>query len=90
MTFKKFVEQLQGDADVTAFKKWLAQNPKFPNSNSPDAHIVFINFGGGALEPYERLGYKKAMMVYFELDGNKLKKAFRDNKNLFLTTINKI
>lgn len=91
MTFKKFVENIDADDnDISAFKKWLIKNPKFPASRSPDTHLVFISFGGGVFSDAQRLGYKKTMMAYFAFEANKMKKAFKEDKDFFLSTINKI
>jgi hypothetical protein len=89
MTFKKFVNTAEiQDDDVTAFKKWMA-NDKLPASNSPDAHIIFFNFSPG-ISNQVIIGYKKAMMAYFSYDKNLLNKTYKNNQQNLFEAINKI
>lgn len=91
MTFKKFVTTTNfNDTDIKAFTDWI-KHSKFPSGvNSPDAHIIFFTFSENPISEKIIIGYKKAMINYYEYDRNLLNKSYKGNKRALLDIINRV
>ena len=90
MTFRKFIQTSNfDDSDIDAFVNWVSKS-KFPLSNSPDAHVIFLSFHCNSMTSQQIIGYKKLMIAYFSYDNNLLKKPFKQSKQQLLDMINRI
>ena len=77
----------ENDVEINAFRNWVSQN-NFPTSSMIETHVLF--FLDKNLTEQERLGYKKAMMLYFAHNENQLPKSYKNNTQTFLNWLNRI
>lgn len=90
MTFKKFVNTTEfSDKDIQGFQKWFA-NRKFPASNNPEVHTLFLSMHLDNLSDDLILGYKKAMLAYSTYPKNLLNKELKNNPTKLLEVLNRI
>lgn len=68
----------------------MLHNEKFPKTNNPEAHLIFISENSNLFNQTTVLGYKKVMLAYSTYPKNLLRKDLINNKQLLIDTLNRI
>ena len=64
MTFKKFITTSEfSDTDIKTFQNWFLSS-KFPSSNKPEVHTLFLSMHLDSLKYEIVMGYKKGILAY--------------------------
>lgn len=90
MTFYTFIKNMpkQESVEINDFIEYALNDPYFPQSNDPN--ILAIDLCD-KLNESQTKGFQKSLMFYYEFEPkNEVPKAYKEDRNKFLKSVNTI